>query len=134
MPGDLSRGEAANSHASSRGRRARPRQGIATENINSGRPPFEEDSVVKVEFILFGDRVPILVSFLEDRIEQGAHDLTELLDFRAKTRQFAHEFFVGRRHSQPLYAAITEMVLIFCLRFLILILVMQSSGIFDSDL
>src|SRR2546430_14764732 len=113
MPGDLSRGEAANSHASSRGRRARPRQGIATENINSGRPPFEEDSVVKVEFILCVDRVPILVSFLEDRVEQGAYDLTHLLHFRAQTRQFAHEIFVRRRHSQPLYAAITKLFPIF---------------------
>src|SRR5881396_1154442 len=47
-------------------------------------------SVVEVEFVLLGDRIPVLVPFLEDRVEQGAHDLAELLNFRAKTRQFSH--------------------------------------------
>src|SRR2546429_7469329 len=86
-------------------------------------------SVVEVEFVLLGDRIPVLVPFLEDRVEQGAHDLAELLNFRAKTRQFSHEFFVRRRHQNLVALLSRGRFLSFCLRFLMLILGTQSSGI-----
>src|SRR3990172_10960248 len=63
---------------------------------SAGRAP--EESVVEVEFVLLGDRIPILVPFLEDRIEHRAHDLAELLNLRAESREFLHQVFVGRRH------------------------------------
>src|SRR5256886_1514949 len=90
-------------------------------------------SVVEVEFVLLGDRIPVLVPFLEDRVEQGAHDLAELLNFRAKTRQFSHEFFVRRRHQNLVALLSRGRFLSFCLRFLMLILGTQSSGIFAPD-
>src|SRR5438046_8379 len=86
-------------------------------------------SVVEVEFVLLGDRIPVLVPFLEDRVEQGAHDLAELLNFRAKTRQFSHELFVRRRHQNLVALLSRGRFLSFCLRFLMLILGTQSSGI-----
>src|SRR5205823_8222213 len=69
-------------------------------------------SVVEVELVLLRDRVPVLVPFLENGVEQGADDLAELLDFRAKSCEFPHHVIVGRRHPQPLDRAITGMVLI----------------------
>src|SRR5439155_24282853 len=83
--------------------------------------------------VLLGDRIPVLVPFLEDRVEQGAHDLAELLNFRAKTRQFSHEFFVRRRHQNLVALLSRGRFLSFCLRFLMLILGTQSSGIFAAN-
>src|SRR2546426_3948287 len=71
-----------------------------------------EKSVVEVELVLLRDRVPVFFPFLEDRVEQRAHDLAELLNLRAKASEFLHHFLVGRRHSRPLNAAITAYVLI----------------------
>src|SRR2546428_915509 len=76
----------------------------------SGRE--REKSVVEAELVFLRDRVPVFFPFLEDRVEQRAHDLAELLNLRAKASEFLHHFLVGRRHSRPLNAAITAYVLI----------------------
>src|SRR5437899_8445054 len=76
----------------------------------SGRE--REKSVVEVELVFLRDRVPVFFPFLEDRVEQRAHDLAELLNLRAKASEFLHHFLIGSRHSRPLNAAITAYVLI----------------------
>src|SRR3989441_10366527 len=71
------------------------------------RLPWVYGSVIEVEFVLLGNRIPVLVPFLEDGVEEGADDLPELLNLRPEARQLLHHFLVGRGHSQPLTAAIT---------------------------
>src|SRR3989475_4614 len=71
------------------------------------RLPSVFGSVVEVEFVLLGDRVPVLVPFLEDGVEEGADDLSELLNLRPEARQLLHHFLVGSGHSEPLTRAIT---------------------------
>src|SRR5256885_16166724 len=93
----------------------------------SGRE--REKSVVEVELVFLRDRVPVFFPFLEDRVEQRAHDLAELLNLRAKASEFLHHFLIGSRHSRPLNAAITAYVLIPCLRFLMLIIGTEPSAI-----
>jgi len=81
--------------------RRRPR----TENCEDSEDG--DGSIVEVEFVLLRDRVPVLVPFLEDRVEESADDLAELLNLRPEARQLLHHFLVGIGHSQPLTRAIT---------------------------
>src|SRR2546428_3778079 len=75
--------------------------------VRKTRLPWVYGSVIEVEFVLLGNRIPVLVPFLEDGVEEGADDLPELLNLRPEARQLLHHFLVGRGHSQPLTAAIT---------------------------
>src|SRR5881628_965999 len=83
--------------------RRRPR----APRLNLRNTDDRDESVVEVEFVLLRDRIPVFVSFLEDRVEECADDLAELLNLRPEARQLLHHFLVGSGHSKPLTRAIT---------------------------
>src|SRR2546428_388697 len=69
-----------------------------------------DKSVVEVVVVFLRDRMPVFLPFVDDRVDQLAHDLSEQLNLRAEASEYPHRWIVRSRHSRPWNAAITAAV------------------------